>query len=151
MMGKEPVAVAVPLSLPPVKVTPVGRGPDSVMVGAGKPVAAGVNELSTPSVKVVLSAVVMVGGPVTVRVKSWVALLGIPLAAVKVMGKVPDTVGVPVSAPPGKGHPGGQGPGLGDGRGRGSGGRRGEAAGRALGEVGAVARGESGRNVQPSG
>ena len=46
------------------------------MVGAGKPVAVGVKVPSAPSVKVVLSAEVMVGGPVTVRVKAWVALGG---------------------------------------------------------------------------
>ena len=88
------------VSEPPVKVTPVGRGPVSVMVGAGKPVAVGVKELAAPSVKVALLAEVNDGGPPTVRVKAWVAGLPMPLVAVKVIGKVPLSVGVPVSEPP---------------------------------------------------
>ncbi len=42
---------------------------------------------------------VIVGGPSTVRVKLWVASDPTPLWAVKVIGKVPVTVGVPESTP----------------------------------------------------
>ena len=35
----------------------------------------------------------------TVRVKAWVALGSVPLAAVKVMGKLPLAVGVPLNIP----------------------------------------------------
>ena len=87
VMGKEPVAVGVPVSLPPVKVTPAGRAPASVKVGVGKPVAVGVKVLSTPSMKVVLAAEVMVGGPSTVSMKAWRALGVKPLPAVKLIGK----------------------------------------------------------------
>ena len=70
------------------------------MVGAGVPVAVGVKVEATPSVKAALSAEVKLGAPPTDSVKSWVALDGIPLAAVKVIGKVPLSVGVPVSSVP---------------------------------------------------
>ncbi len=46
--GKVPVTVGVPLSTPPTKVTPVGRAPDSVMVGVGVPDATGVNVPAEP-------------------------------------------------------------------------------------------------------
>ena len=59
VIGKVPDSVGVPVSDPPVKVTPVGSGPVPVMVGAGEPVAVGVKVLSVPSVKVVASAEVM--------------------------------------------------------------------------------------------
>ena len=78
----------------------MGRVPDSVMVGVGDPVATGVKVLATPSAKPVLAGDVKDGGPPTVRVKAWVPGLPMPLVAVKVMGKVPAWVGVPVSLPP---------------------------------------------------
>jgi hypothetical protein len=44
------------------------------------------NDSFVPSVKVVLAAEVMAGAAFTVRVKLWVALGGLPLAAVMVIG-----------------------------------------------------------------
>ena len=70
------------------------------MVGVGVPVATGVKLPAAPLVKLALSGEVNVGGVPTVSVKSWVALGEIPLLAVKVMGKVPAWVGVPVSSVP---------------------------------------------------
>jgi len=45
-----------------LNITPVGRAPDSLKVGAGTPVAVTWNEPSVPTVKVVLLALVMTGG-----------------------------------------------------------------------------------------
>ena len=70
------------------------------MTGVGVPVATGVKLPAVPLVKLVLAAEVMSGGMPTVSVKSWVALGVKPLAAVKVIGKVPVWVGVPVSSVP---------------------------------------------------
>jgi hypothetical protein len=64
------VAVPFPLSL---KVTPLGRVPVSLSDGAGKPAVVTVKLPADPSLKVVLLAEVMVGGPSTVRVKLWLA------------------------------------------------------------------------------
>ena len=78
----------------------MGRGPDSVMVGVGAPVAVGVKEEAMPSMKTAWFTEVNDGGPPTVRVKAWVAGLPMPLVALKVMGKTPAWLGVPVSFPP---------------------------------------------------
>ena len=61
VIGNVPLAVGVPLRTPALKVTPVGSAPDSVIVGAGNPVAVTVNEPATPTVNVVLFALVMAG------------------------------------------------------------------------------------------
>ncbi len=65
--------VGVPARTPPaVRVTPVGRAPVSLKVGAGEPVAVAVRVPALPSVKLVLAVEVMVGallGPLTFRVK----------------------------------------------------------------------------------
>ena len=70
------------------------------MTGVGVPVASGVKLPAVPLVKVVPSAEVMAGGMPTLSVKSWVALGANPLVAVKVIGKEPVWVGVPVSSVP---------------------------------------------------
>ena len=61
VMGNVPLAVGVPLRTPALKVTPAGSAPDSVIVGAGNPVAVTVNEPAVPWVNVVLLALVMAG------------------------------------------------------------------------------------------
>ena len=61
VMGKVPVVVGVPLRAPALNVTPLGSAPDSVMLGAGVPVAVTANEPAVPSVKVALLALVMAG------------------------------------------------------------------------------------------
>ena len=62
----------VPPSTPVVgfKVTPLGNTPVSVNVGVGNPVAVTVNVPAVPTVNVVLFALVMVGGWVTLIVMS---------------------------------------------------------------------------------
>src|SRR4051812_30181134 len=67
--------------------------------GAGKTVAVTPKVLGVPTVKVVLLALVMVGVRLTVSVKFCVALPPTPLLAVMRIGKLPLTVGVPLSAP----------------------------------------------------
>ena len=52
-----------------MKVTPVGKAPVSLKVGAGVPVAVTVNEPAVPTVKVVLLELVITGPSSTVRVK----------------------------------------------------------------------------------
>ena len=61
VMRNVPSAVGVPLRMPALNVTPPGSAPDSVILGVGDPVAVTVNEPATPSVKVVLLALVMTG------------------------------------------------------------------------------------------
>jgi len=56
----------VPLSFPvpfplSTNVTPLGNAPNSLRLGAGKPVVITVNDEAVPSVKVVLLALVMAG------------------------------------------------------------------------------------------
>ena len=99
VMGKVPVTVGEPLSLPPVNVTPAGRAPDSTIVGAGNPVALGVNEWLKPFVKIALAGEVMTGAEPTVSVKDWVTGVPIPFDAVTVIGKTPFWVDVPESTP----------------------------------------------------
>jgi hypothetical protein len=115
VIGKLPLAVGVPLSVPAVKLTPAGSAPDSLNVGAGEPVAVTLNDPAVPTVKVVLFWLVIAGAvPVvaafTVRVKFCVALGVVPLAAVKVIGKLPLAVGVPLSVPAVKLTPAGSAP-----------------------------------------
>ena len=80
------VAVPSPLSL---KVTPVGRAPDSESDGGRQAVEVTVKVPALPSVKVVWSAEVMVGGPSTTRVKDWVASGLTPLVASMVRSYTP--------------------------------------------------------------
>lgn len=58
-----PEAVGVPLRTPllVLKLTPLGKLPDSLKVGAGVPVSAIVKLPAVPAVKVVLEALVMLG------------------------------------------------------------------------------------------
>ena len=84
-------AAGVPLSTPvaAVKVIPEGNAPDSDSVGVGVPVAVTLNVPATPTVKVVLEALVMEGAAVgwfTVSVKLCVAFVPTPFCAVKVIG-----------------------------------------------------------------
>jgi hypothetical protein len=69
----DPVAptVGVPLRTPvdALKVTPLGKTPDSLRVGFGNPVAVTVNDPAVPTIKVVLLALVTEGGWFTVKVK----------------------------------------------------------------------------------
>jgi hypothetical protein len=75
VIGNAPLTVGVPLSTPVavLNVTPAGRAPVSLRVGAGVPVAAIVNVPAVPTVKVVLLALVIVGavpvaGPISMGV-----------------------------------------------------------------------------------
>jgi hypothetical protein len=103
VIANVPLAAGVPPRIPvaALKVTPAGRVPVSLSVGAGEPVAVTVNEPATPAVKVVLFALVITGGWFTVSVKACVAFVPIPFWAVKVMGYVPAVPGrgVPLSTP----------------------------------------------------
>lgn len=69
-------AAGVPLSTPvdAVKVTPLGRVPDSLSFGVGKPVAVTVNEPAVPTANVVLVGLVIAGACPTVKVKVCVAV-----------------------------------------------------------------------------
>ena len=51
----------MPLSTPALKVTPLGNVPDSLIAGAGNPVAVTVNNPDEPTVNVVFIALVIVG------------------------------------------------------------------------------------------
>jgi len=90
MMGYVPPvpAAGVPLSRPLVelRVTPVGSGPVSLNVGAGKPVAVTLNDPAVPTVNVVLFALVIVGGRSTDSVKFCTPSAPIPLCAVNISG-----------------------------------------------------------------
>jgi hypothetical protein len=99
VMANVPLAVGVPLKTPALNVTPAGSAPDSVIVGAGNPVAVTVNEPAAPSVNVVLLALVMIGAWLTVNVKFCTALGKMPFDAVNVIGNVPLAVGVPLRTP----------------------------------------------------
>jgi hypothetical protein len=61
VMGNVPSTVGVPLRMPALNVTPPGSAPDSVILGAGDPVAVTVNEPAIPSANVVLFALAMAG------------------------------------------------------------------------------------------
>ena len=87
VMGYEPAvfAAGVPLSTPAANVTPAGRVPDSLKVGAGNPDAITVNEPRLPTVNVVAAALVKVGTWPIVSLKLWVAFEPTLLLAVMVM------------------------------------------------------------------
>jgi hypothetical protein len=95
-----PASVAVPFPLS-VNVTPLGSVPDSVIAGAGGPVAVTVNVPAAPTVNVVLFALVIVGAWSTVRVKFCTKFAPTPFEAVNLMGYVPPVpaAGVPLSIP----------------------------------------------------
>ena len=103
VIGKLPVAVAVPLSTPVVglSVMPAGNAPVSLKVGAGKPVAVTVNDPAWLTMKPALLALVMADAWLTINVKLCVALGETPFAAVMVMGYVPPVfaAGVPLRTP----------------------------------------------------
>jgi hypothetical protein len=65
--------VAVPFRLP-VKVSPAGSSPDSVMAGTGCPAALMVRCRGMPTLAVITGIFVMVGALLTVRVNAWVAV-----------------------------------------------------------------------------
>jgi hypothetical protein len=72
VIGYEPPAPAagVPLRTPAeLRVTPLGRMPVSLNVGAGNPVAVTVKEPAVPTAKVALFALVIAGAWSTVSVK----------------------------------------------------------------------------------
>ena len=95
-----PPSVAVPFPLF-VKVTPLGRAPDSLSDGVGDPVVVTVKLPAVPTANVVLFALVMLGAVpwFTVNVKLWVAAVPTPLLAVRVREYVPPVpaAGVPPS------------------------------------------------------
>jgi hypothetical protein len=74
------LAPGVPARIPvaAVKVTPAGRVPVTLKVGAGVPVAVTVKVPAVPTVNVVVPALVIVGGWLTVNVKLWVAFAPTP-------------------------------------------------------------------------
>ena len=77
----------VPLSKPAeVKVTPPGRAPTSLNVGAGEPVAVTVKVPATPIANVVWFALVITGPCTMVSVKLWIALGAMPLLAMMLIG-----------------------------------------------------------------
>ena len=90
-----PARVAVPLPVAS-KVTPAGRAPVSVRVGAGVPVAVTGKLKAVPRVTVSELALVMAGARSTVRVKLWVTVPA-ELVAVMMNVEVPTVVGVPES------------------------------------------------------
>jgi len=93
-------AAGVPESTPAVvKVTPEGRAPVSVKVGAGEPVAVTVKVPAEPAVKVVLLALVMAGAWLTVKVNFCVAAVPTPFEALMQMVKDPALAGVPERRP----------------------------------------------------
>ena len=80
-------AAGVPLSTPAVvKFTPVGKGPVSLKVGTGNPVAMTENEPAAPNLNIVEAALVMAGPWLIANIKLWVAFDPTPLLAVIVMG-----------------------------------------------------------------
>jgi hypothetical protein len=83
------VPARVPVPLASAKVTPEGNVPDTVMAGAGLPVAVTVKVPEAPTVNVVELPLVMagaIGAALTVRAKLWVAAVPTPLLAVIVIG-----------------------------------------------------------------
>ena len=62
-------AAGVPASVPALKRTPFGKAPDSEKEGAGIPVAVTEKDAATPTVIVVLLALVMAADWFTVSVK----------------------------------------------------------------------------------
>jgi hypothetical protein len=100
-------AAGVPLSFPvplplSVKVTPLGSAPDSLRLGAGKPVVVTVNVPAVPTVNVTLLPLVMAGGWPMVMLKAFVAVIAVGVlesVAVTVKLEVPAVVGMPEITP----------------------------------------------------
>src|SRR5258708_10289536 len=103
-------ASGVPERTPPVIVTPDGRVPRLLKVGAGKPCAVRVRESALPTVKVALFALVNDGVSSTVTVNVWVASLPTPFEAVRGTVWVPpgSAAGVPEITSAVKGTPDGR-------------------------------------------
>jgi len=78
-----------------VKVTPLGKAPDSERLGAGKPVVVTENVPAVPTVKVVEAPLLIVGALPTIKVKLCVPFVPIPLLAMMVIGKEPVVDEVP--------------------------------------------------------
>jgi hypothetical protein len=104
VMGKVPVAPAVPLSVPELfplstNVTPAGSAPDSVRDAVGTPVAVTVNDPAAPTVNVALVPLVIAGAWSTVSVKVCVASVPITLCALMLSEYVlpVNAAGVPAS------------------------------------------------------
>ena len=76
--------VGMPASTVPLKVTPAGRVPARLKVGAGKPLAVGVKVPFEPTAKVVALALVKAAAWLTVSVKFLVAGVPTPLLATTV-------------------------------------------------------------------
>jgi hypothetical protein len=103
-MLKVPFVVGVPLSVPvPLPLswneTPVGSAPPSEIVAVGNPVVVTANEPAVTTRKVALLLLVIAGAWFTVSAKLCTAFDPTPFDAVKVMLKLPLTVGVPLSVP----------------------------------------------------
>ena len=99
-----PAAVGVPLSTPPVlSESPPGAAPPTIaqlVYGVVPPVAANVCVYATPTVPAGNGdAVVIVGGPATVKEKTLVATTPALSGTLTVKLKVPDAVGVPLNTP----------------------------------------------------
>ena len=86
VIGKVPVTVGLPVRALPVKVTPAGSAPDSVMVGTGEPEAVGVNVLVVPLMNRVEAAEVNAAGelPLGPGTAVQVKPFGSPALALKV-------------------------------------------------------------------
>src|SRR5207302_8786507 len=91
------VGSGVPESTPPVRVTPDGRAPMLLKVGAGKPCALRVSEPALPTVKVVLFALVNDGALTTERAKDSVASLPMGFGQTSVEEAVVTEVGTSLS------------------------------------------------------
>lgn len=76
-------------------VTPAGKEPDSVMVGAGVPAVVIVNVPAVPTLNVVTAALVIAGPGLAVKVNACVALGEMPLFAVIWRLEVTFAEGVP--------------------------------------------------------
>src|SRR5215472_5970357 len=89
------------MPVPGLNVTPLGNVPVSLNVGLGLPDAVTVKVPATPTVNVVLLALVITGAVFTVSVKFWVAGLPTPFVAVNVIGYEPlvPAPGVPLRTP----------------------------------------------------
>ena len=85
VIGKVPLTEAAPFSTPPEKVTPLGSAPDSLMVGAGDPVAVTVNDPAVPLANLALLTEVMVAAAVTPGTAVQVKPLASPALAEKVI------------------------------------------------------------------
>jgi hypothetical protein len=80
-------AAGVPLNtfVVALNVTPLGRVPDSAIVGAGTPVAVTVIDPATSTVNEALLALVIAGAWFTVNVKLWLAVPALLLAVMVIV------------------------------------------------------------------